>query len=171
MSSIGNNFEVSDQLYQELKGCANRILANQSNITIQTTEMVHEACMLLIENKGVYNNKEHLYRTAAKTMRRLLIDHARAKSSMKRSGNALRTQWLDELLDEEDENIGLLVIEECISQMAKLGNRLEAIVELHYFAGFAQQKVADVLSLSLRTVERELTFARAFMHEQLQTND
>ncbi|WKE64564.1 ECF-type sigma factor [Gallaecimonas kandeliae] len=159
---------ISPALYRELKACANRILVQYGhNLTLQTTEVVHEACVRLIESDGHYHNKEHLYRTAAKAMRHLLIDHARAKMADKRGGGAIRTQWLDELLSEACENEGLIAVDQCIAQMSCLGERMEAIVELHYFAGFPQQKVADTLSLSLRTVERELTFARAFLQDRL----
>jgi RNA polymerase sigma factor (TIGR02999 family) len=159
---------VSPTIYRELKACANRILAKYANnITLQTTEIVHEACVKLIEAEGRYQSKEHLFRTAAKAMRHLLIDYARAKSADKRGGKAMKTQWLDDLLGEDDENEGLLAVEQCFKQICTVGDRMESIVERHYFAGFPQQKVADTLSLSLRTVERELTFARAFLYDRL----
>lgn len=160
---------ISDTLYQELKGCANRILASQAgNITLQTTEVVNEACLRLIEANGEYQSKEHLYRCAAKAMRHLLIDYARAKSTAKRGGDVMKTQWLDELIAEEDKSIGLIVVEKCVQQLANINERLETIIELHYFSGLSQSKIAEILSLSLRTVERELTFARAFLHDQLE---
>ncbi|MCE9684923.1 ECF-type sigma factor [Shewanella sp. AS16] len=163
---------ISDTLYRELKRCAGRILAQYANnLTLQTTEVVHEACVKLIESEGKYQSKEHLYRTAAKAMRHLLIDYARTKSADKRGNNAIKTQWLDELLSEDCENEGLIAVEQCIQQMSSLGDRMEAIVELHYFAGFPQQKVADTLQLSLRTVERELTFARTFLYDRLHKGD
>lgn len=161
-------FEINPSLYQELKGCANRILAQYGdNLTLQSTEVVHEACVKLIEAQGTYHDKAHVYRTAAKAMRHLLIDYARAKVASKRGGKALRTQWLDDLLIENCENEGLLAVDQCIKEMSCLGDTVEAIVELHYFAGFPQQKVADTLAVSLRTVERELTFARAFFYDRL----
>lgn len=160
---------VTDQLYQELKGCANRILANQNaNLTLQATEVVHEACVKLIESSNEYQDKAHIYRTAAKAMRHLLIDHARAKSADKRGNNPAKTQWMDDLLFGVDENMGLVVIDRTIDEMATISERLESIVELHYFAGFSQQKIAELLSLGLATVERELKFARSFLTERLQ---
>lgn len=159
---------LSDSLYQELKACASRILSQHANnLTLQTTEVVHEACVKLIEANGRYQNKAHLFRTAAKAMRHLLIDYARAKSADKRGGKVIKTQWLDDLMSERDEHESLLTIEQCLNQMSTLGERLEAIAELHYFAGLSQQKVADTLSLSLRTVERELTFIRAYFYDHL----
>lgn len=165
------NLQFTDQLYQELKGCANRIIAsNSGNITLQTTEVVHEACMRLMNSPVQYQNKAHLYRTAAKTMRHLLIDHARAKSTFKRGNQVIKTQWVDDLLveTEVDVNIGLIVIDQTIDEMASFSERLESIVELHYFAGFTQTKIADFLNLGLATVERELKFARSFLTDRLQ---
>ena len=155
-------------LYQELKACAGRILSQHgNNITIQTTEVVHEACVKLMEARLSFQSKAHLFRTAAKTMRHLLIDYIRAKSANKRGGSVAKTQWLDELLGEQDATENILAFEQCINQICALGKRTEAIIELHYFAGLSQQKVADTLEISLRTVERELTFARSFLYDRL----
>lgn len=159
---------LSDELYQELKSCANRILAGQgSNLTMQSTEVVHEACMRLMESKAKYQNKAHLYRTAAKAMRHLLIDHARAKAANKRGGDLVKTQWVDDLLFGVDENMGLIVIDQTVNELSAVSDRMESIVELHYFAGFAQTKIAELLDISLATVERELKFARSFLTDRL----
>ena len=161
--------ELTEQLYQELKGCANRILANQNaNLTLQTTEVVHEACMRLIESDSKFNDKAHLYRSAAKAMRHLLIDHSRAQAPDKRGNNAVKTVWMDDLLSGVDENIGLIVIDQTIDEMQSISERLVSIVELYYFAGFSQPKIAELLSIGLATVERELKFARSFLSQRLQ---
>lgn len=170
MNEDSNNpLALTDKLYQELKGCANRILASQNaNLTLQATEVVHEACVRLIESSTEYQDKAHIYRTAAKAMRHLLIDHARAKSADKHGNNPAKTQWMDDLLFGVDENMGLIVIDRTITEMATISERLESIVELHYFAGFSQQKIAELLELSVATVERELKFARSFLTNRLQ---
>lgn len=162
--------QLTDQLYQELKGCANRILASKStNMTMQATEVVNEACIRLIGSSARYENKTHLYRSAAKAMRHLLIDHARAKSTVKRGNQSLKTQWVDDLLveNEVDINIGLIIIDKTIDEMSSFSKRLESIVELHYFAGFTQNKIATFLNVGVATVERELKFARSFLTDRL----
>lgn len=161
--------ELTEQLYRELRRCAQRLLSNQGgNITLQTTEVVHEACIRLIESPTEYESKAHVYRCAAKAMRHLLIDHARAKSAQKRNGRQLRTIWMDDLLGDMDINFGLLTIDKTLTEMSSVSERLESIAELHYLAGFTQKKIAEVLSLSLATVERELKFARTFLTDRLQ---
>lgn len=161
--------ELTEQLYQELRRCARRLLANQSgNITLQTTEVVHEACIRLIESPTRFESRAHVYRCAAKAMRHLLIDHARAKSAQKRNGQQLRSIWMDDLLGDMDINLGLLTIDKTLTEMASISDRLESIAELHYLAGFTQKKIAELLSLSLATVERELKFARTFLTDRLQ---
>ena len=160
--------ELTGQLYQELRRCARRILANQSDeLTLQTTDVVHEACLRLMESPAGYDCKAHLYRCAAKAMRHLLIDHARAKSAQKRSGQHLRTVWMDSLLGDIDVNLGLLTIDQTLTEMSAISERLESIAELHYLAGFTQQKIAEILEISVATVERELKFARAFLSDRL----
>lgn len=160
---------LTDQLYQELRRCAQRILASQGgNATLQATEVVHEACIRLIESPTKYESKAHVYRCAAKAMRHLLIDHARAKSAQKRDGQHLRTVWMDDLLGDIDVNCGLLVIDKTLTEMSSISERLETITELYYLAGLSQKKIAEMLSLSIATVERELKFARSFLTDRLQ---
>ena len=159
---------LTDQLYQELRHCARRILGSQSHqVTLQTTEIVHEACIRLIESPSNYESKAHIYRCAAKAMRHLLIDHTRAKSAQKRSGQHLRTVWMDDLLGDIDINLGLLTIDKTLTEMSSISERLESIAELHYLAGFTQTKIAEILDISIATVERELKFARAFLNDRL----
>ncbi|WP_299591656.1 ECF-type sigma factor [uncultured Microbulbifer sp.] len=161
--------ELTEQLYRELRQCARRILAGQyGNLTLQTTDIVHEACIRLIESPTQYQSKAHVYRCAAKAMRHLLIDHARSKSAQKRNGKHLRTIWGDDLLGDIDINLGLLTIDKTLTEMASISERLESIAELHYLAGFTQAKIAELLSLSVATVERELKFARTFLTDRLQ---
>ncbi|WP_078082949.1 ECF-type sigma factor [Microbulbifer mangrovi] len=160
--------ELTGQLYQELRCCARRILVNQSDeLTLQTTDVVHEACLRLMESPAGYESKSHLYRCAAKAMRHLLIDHARAKSAQKRNGQHLRTVWVDSLLGDIDVNLGLLTIDKTLTEMSGISDRLESIAELHYLAGFTQQNIAEILEISIATVERELKFARAFLNDRL----
>lgn len=160
---------LTEQLYLELKQCARRILAARpGEIMLQATEVVHEACIRLIESPGQYESQAHIYRCAAKAMRHLLIDHARARSAQKRNGKHLRTRRMDDLLADVDINLGLLTIDKALTEMAAIGERLETIVELHYLAGITQAKIAELLSLSLATVERELKFARIFLTDRLQ---
>jgi len=163
--------DLTDQLYKELRQCARRILAGQTgNVTLQTTEVVHEACIRRIESPTRYESKAHIYRCAAKAMRHLLIDHARAKSAQKRNGQQLGTIWMDDLLGDMDINLGLLTIDKTLTEMASISERLESIAELHYLAGMTQKNIAEILSLSLATVERELKFARTFLTDRLQNS-
>lgn len=163
-----NKFELTDLLYQELRTCANRILSNQpGHLTIQATEVVHDACIKLMKSDRIYNDKAHLYRCAAKAMRQLLIDHVRAKSAQKRGQKVLKTVAIEELLYELDENEGMLVINQTLDEMSETSDRLETVAELHYFAGLTQSKIAELLSISIATVERDLKFAKAYLTKQL----
>ncbi|MCK7598716.1 ECF-type sigma factor [Microbulbifer sp. CAU 1566] len=161
--------ELTGQLYEELRRCARRILGNQPDgLTLQTTDVVHEACLRLMESPAQFESRTHLYRCAAKAMRHLLVDHARAKSAQKRSGQHMRTIWMDSLLGDIDVNLGLMTIDQTLTEMSQISDRLESIAELHYLAGFTQSKVAEIMEISVATVERELKFVRAFLTDRLQ---
>ncbi len=163
--------ELTAQLYQELRHCARRILAEQSgDLTLQATEIVNEACLRLMVSPALLQSRAHVYRSAAKAMRHLLIDHVRSKSAQKRNAKQLRTLWMDELLGDMDINLGLLTIDRTLTELSTINDRLESVAELHYLAGFTQAHIAEALGLGRATVERDLKFVRSFLASRLQQN-
>lgn len=136
--------------------------------TLQTTAILNEAYLRLIENtQPPWQNRTHFVAAAAQLMRRIMVDHARERHSLKRGGGALRVTldeaaWVTETRSEE-----LLALDEALEELAAQDPRESQIVELRYFGGLTVEETAEFLKLSPRTVEREWTMAKAWLYRAL----
>jgi RNA polymerase sigma-70 factor, ECF subfamily len=136
--------------------------------TLQTTAILNEAYLRLIENtQPPWRNRTHFVAAAAQLMRRIMVDHARERHSLKRGGSALRVTldeaaWVTETRSEE-----LLALDEALEELAAQDPRESQIVELRYFGGLTVEETAEFLKLSSRTVEREWTMAKAWLYRAL----
>jgi RNA polymerase sigma-70 factor (ECF subfamily) len=136
--------------------------------TLQTTAILNEAYLRLVENtQPPWQNRTHFVAAAAQLMRRIMVDHARERHSLKRGGGALRVTldeaaWVAETRSEE-----LLALDEALEQLAAQDPRKGQIVELRYFGGLTVEETAEFLKLSPRTVEREWTMAKAWLYRAL----
>jgi RNA polymerase sigma-70 factor, ECF subfamily len=136
--------------------------------TLQTTAILNEAYLRLIENtQPPWRNRTHFVAAAAQLMRRIMVDHARERHSLKRGGGALRVTldeaaWVTETRSEE-----LLALDEALEELAAQDPRESQIVELRYFGGLTVEETAEFLKLSSRTVEREWTMAKAWLYRAL----
>jgi RNA polymerase sigma-70 factor (ECF subfamily) len=136
--------------------------------TLQTTALINEAYLRLADNsKPHWQNRNHFVAAAAQLMRRIMVDHARERLSLKRGGGALRvtldeTAWVTDTRSEE-----LLALDEALASLAQLDPRKSQIVELRYFGGLTAAETADFLQISLRTVEREWNMAKAWLYREL----
>jgi RNA polymerase sigma factor (TIGR02999 family) len=136
--------------------------------TLQTTAILNEAYLRLVENtQPPWQNRTHFVAAAAQLMRRIMVDHARERHSLKRGGGALRVTldeaaWVAETRSEE-----LLALDEALEQLAAQDPRKSQIVELRYFGGLTVEETAEFLKLSPRTVEREWTMAKAWLYRAL----
>ena len=152
-------------VYDELHDLAARYLRRErQDHTLQTTALVNEAYLRLIDGEKVdWKGKTHFFAVAATTLRRILVDHARAKTSQKRGGGA-RPLSLSEVAPISIENpADVLDLDQAISKLAETKPRHARLVELRFFAGLAFAEIARVLDLSERTVERDWRVARAFL--------
>ena len=136
--------------------------------TLQTTAILNEAYLRLIENtQPPWQNRTHFVAAAARLMRRIMVDHARERHSLKRGGGTLRVTldeaaWVTETRSEE-----LLALDEALEELAAQDPRESQIVELRYFGGLTVEETAEFLKLSPRTVEREWTMAKAWLYRAL----
>jgi RNA polymerase sigma-70 factor (ECF subfamily) len=136
--------------------------------TLQTTAILNEAYLRLVENaQPPWQNRTHFVAAAAQLMRRIMVDHARERRSLKRGGGALRVTldeaaWVTETRSDE-----LLALDEALEKLAAQDPRKSQIVELRYFGGLTVAETAEFLKLSPRTVEREWTVAKAWLHRAL----
>jgi RNA polymerase sigma factor (TIGR02999 family) len=136
--------------------------------TLQTTAILDEAYLRLVENRQPpWQNRTHFVAAAAQLMRRIMVDHARERHSLKRGGGALRVTldeaaWVTERRSKE-----LLALDEALEKLAAQDSRKSQIVELRYFGGLTVAETAEFLKLSPRTVEREWTMAKAWLYRAL----
>ena len=161
-------------VYEELKRvAAAQLRIERRNHTLQPTALLHEACLRLMQAPGEWKNRQHLFRTAAKVMRQVLIDYARAKCAEKRGGDRC-VVTLDEVINVPPA-WSTLPIEEVISldsaieRLKAKDERQAIIVELRFFGGLSEEEIAETLGVSSRTVKRDWEAARAWLFGELRS--
>jgi RNA polymerase sigma factor (TIGR02999 family) len=164
--------EVVPLVYAALhKIAVNRLRTERGGHTLQPTALVHEAWMRLsTERESGWQNREQFFAVAAKTMRHLLVDHARRRLAAKR-GDGAPMAALDELADVIASPLPdqrLLDLNAALDQLSALDERQARIVELRFFAGLSIEETAGVLALSASTVKREWATARAWLYREVQ---
>ena len=156
-------------VYQELRRMADHYLRGEdSGHSLQPTALVHEAYLRLIDQTKVeWQNRAHFFGVAAQMMRRILIDHAKAKHRVKRGGTAVKVM-LDENVNFTRERASeLLALDDALQSLARMDERKSRIVELRYFGGLTVEETAVALKLSPETVARDWRFAKAFLRSEL----
>ncbi|MEP6923317.1 MAG: sigma-70 family RNA polymerase sigma factor [Pyrinomonadaceae bacterium] len=166
------NREVLDQLlplvYQELRRLAHSYLTRErSDSTLQTTALVHEAYLKLIDQHSVsFQNRDQFFALSAQAMRRILLDNARRHTAEKRgSGLKISLDDVAEISGNADQH--LLELDLALQELEKFDPRQSEIVELRYFGGLTIEETAEVLKVSPATVKREWTIARAWLFQKI----
>ena len=137
--------------------------------TLQTTAILNEAYLRLVDNspKPPWQNRTHFVAAAAQLMRRIMVDHARERRSLKRGGGAVKVTLDEAAFVTESRSEELLALDEALERLAVQDPRKSQIVELRYFGGLTVGETAEFLKLSQRTVEREWTMAKAWLYRAL----
>lgn len=160
-------------VYEDLRLLACSKMAMESaNHTLQPTALVHEAWLrLTTDDDRVWKNKACFIAVAAKAMRRILVDHARRKSRIKRGGDQVRVQ-LDDMddIDPVQRADVLLMVEDALKQLELLHPQRAKVVELKYYGGMTNREVAESEGISEAKVERYWTFSKAWLHDQMSKN-
>ncbi len=155
-------------VYAELRGMAGREMRRQSPAhTLAPTDLVNEACLKLLGSGAPFQSRAHFFCVAAKAMRSVLVDHARAKGSAKRGGEFERTPLHEAAAVFEERAIDLVALDEALEKFGALDPEKAKLVELRFFAGLPMPEVAEILGLSLATTERHWSFARAWLRSAL----
>ena len=157
-------------VYEQLRGLArSRMKSERAGHTLQATALVHEAYLKLLGNRDIrWSSRSHFFFAAAEAMRRILIDHARARGGPKRGGARKRVPMNNVLdLAMEDRFPEFLAVDEAISRLEKESPDLAQIVRLRFYGGLSVDETAHVLGVSASTVRRNWTFARAWLKRQL----
>ena len=155
-------------LYAELKRVARRQLARErQGHTLQTTALVHEAYLRLVDQRRVdWRDREHFFAVAATVMRRLLVDHARARLADKRAHEPV-TLGTDAEPTVDDPAFELLGLDRALDKLAAQFPRPARVVELRFFGGLQVEEIARVMEAGERTVKRDWAFARAWLAREL----
>ena len=157
-------------VYEELRALAARQLGRESpGHTLQATALVNEAYLRLIDTDLIeLNGKTHFFAVAATTMRRILVDHARAKRTRKRGGATTPISLSDVPLSQKEcDVLDVLALDEALSKLAESKPRHARLVELRFFAGFSIEESAEVLEVSKETANVDWRFARAWLNREL----
>lgn len=170
----GDDVVLSDFLpavYDELKGLARRKLQRESVAPFEPTALVHEVYLRLVDQRlaGVAD-RTHFRRLCARVMRQVLVDQARKRDAKKRGGSREETlhTWLEPAAADGGAGLPVLALDDALSRLAEQDERKARVVELRCFGGLTMPEVADALEVSLRTVEADWFFARAWLKAELQ---
>lgn len=160
-------------VYDELRYLArSRMAREKGGQTLQPTALVHEAWLRLTSQKErTWNNRAHFFRVAALAMRRILVDRARRKASLKCGGNAERLNIDDLDLCEAPPDERILLIDAALSRLENEDPESARIVTLKFFGGFRNREIAETLGVTERTVERHWAYARAALFRMIQESE
>jgi RNA polymerase sigma factor (TIGR02999 family) len=155
-------------VHGELRQLARRYMARERpNHTLQPTALVNEAYLRLIEISRVqWRNRTHFLAMAARVMRRILVDVARAHRNGKRGGGVIKV-GLDEAFAVADRPVELVALDEALRKLSAISPRQSQVVELHFFGGLTLEEAADVLEVSRDTVKRDWRFAKLWLLREL----
>jgi RNA polymerase sigma factor (TIGR02999 family) len=168
------NTEVVDvilpHIYGELRRLASSYLRRErSDHTLQPTALVHEAYIKLIDQKRVkWQNRAHFFGIAAQVMRRILMDHARKHNAEKRGGEFEKLPLEEEILIvSHDKSAELIALDDALEALAQLDEQKAKIVELRYFGGLSIEETAEVMGVSVPTINRQWRMAKAWLYDQI----
>lgn len=162
---------VLDRIYDDLVRIARAELRrHQRGATLNTRALVNEAYLKLFGDAGHgndYVSRKHFFATAARAMRQVVIDYARARLAECRGENAQHISLDAQVIPVDDQAARLIAIDDALKKLAERDPRLVQVIELRFFAGMEVEQLADVLGVSVPTIVRDTRFARAFLEREL----
>ena len=156
-------------IYDELRRLAREHMRRERvGHTLQTTALVNEAYLRLVEQRNAHwQNRAQFFAVAARLMRRILVDHARAHRRHKREGDANKVSLDEAVIVSQEQDTNVLELHEALERLEALNERMGRIVELRFFGGLSIEETAELLKVSPGTVMKDWTFAKAFLHEAI----
>lgn len=160
---------LMELIYPRLKEIAGHALSlERRNHSIQPTALVHEAFLRLLGSGGVdWRDRLHFFSVAARTMRRILVDHARKRLSQKSGGGLVFMEFSEQLQYTADYDPMIVRLHDLLDVLAKIDPRQCHIIELRYFGGLTEEEIALLLDVSVRTVKRDWVMAKAWLNAEL----
>lgn len=165
--------ELVTLVYDELRRLAAHYMRRERpDHTLQATALVHEAYVRLAKQREVtWQNRAHFFAIAGKLMRRILVDHARTRSRQKRGGDRIEISLEDLPLISEKQSEGLVELDTALRRLEEEYPRQSQIVELRFFGGLSIDEIAEVLTISPKTVKRDWSVARAWLHREIRRGE
>lgn len=160
--------ELFQLVYHELRRLAAAYMRRERpGQTLQTTALVHEAYMRLAQSRQVWTDRNHFVAIAARSMRQILVERARARGAQKRWAGMNRVTLSETLIGAAHEDAMLPALDEALSRLEEIDEEQARIVELRYFVGLSNEETAETLGLSAATVKRRWALARAWLYREL----
>lgn len=159
-----------EAVYPHLKRLAARRLRGRGrHVTLDTTELVHETYMRLTHQRECsWQDRAHFLAISARVMRRVVVDHARHRRSLKRGGNLRPATLTEKSLAQPGGDLDWLALDEALARLAQIDGTAARVVESKFFAGMTQEEIAEALAISRPTVTRKWRFARAWLRSLLE---
>jgi RNA polymerase sigma factor (TIGR02999 family) len=168
----GNEAEVGplvEEVYGELRRIADRYVQREKIKSVQATELVHEAYLRLLKDRSpAWRNRTHFLAIAAISMRRLLVERARARAAAKRGGGHIQVTLDERLLAREDEAVDILAVDRALEALGKVDPQQAQLVELRFFGGLSVEETAEAMGISPATVKRHWAVARAWLWREIE---
>ena len=159
-------------VYNELRVIAARYLRKErSGHTLQSTALVNEAYMRLVDSRGDWQNRAHFFAAAARIIRRLLVDHARTRLASKRGGANLKLSLDEALAVPNNRDFHLVSVDDALTSLSRIDEQQGNIVELRFFGGLTIEETAEVLQISPSTVKRDWILAKSWILRELSNTE
>lgn len=157
-------------VYQELHQLASRYMRQEDpGHTLQTSALVNEAYLKLVDQRNVkWQNRAHFFAIAAQLMRRILVDHARTRTRVKRGGDQKKISFDETAIASNEKAAEFIALDDALTALAKLDAQKSRIVEMKIFCGLNIEEIAEVEKVSPSTIEREWRKAKAWLHTEIQ---
>jgi RNA polymerase sigma factor (TIGR02999 family) len=168
MQSPADFEHLTPLVYEELRRLARGYMrAERGNHTLQATAVVHEAFVRLLQANVALRDRGHFFALASRLMRRVLVDHAKSRSRLKRNGGvaALSGEEVDEV--PQPISIDMIAVDDALNGLLQLEPRLAQVIELHYFGGMTYEEIAAAVGASAATVHRDIRLARAWLINEI----
>jgi len=161
--------KLTPLVYSELHRLARRYMGRERpGHTLQTSALVNEAYIRLIDWKNIHwQNRAHFFAVSAQLMRRILVDFARSRNYAKRGGAARKVSLEEATVISREKGAELVALDDALDSLARLDDRQSRVVELRFFGGLELEEIAEVMKISVGTVRRDWSLARAWLHREL----
>src|SRR6478735_3438790 len=161
--------ELTPLVYEELRRLAHHYMKGERpDHTLQTTALVNEAYLRLADQTNQrWQNRAHFFAVAARAMRQILVNYARAQRSEKRGGGALKMELDEAAIVSPEQSKAIVDLHEALERLGTLDTRKARVVELKYFGGLNHDEIAEVMKISTVTVRRDWVFAKAWLYDEL----